>query len=49
MGFVLWDRRTALAPAIRRTKEVEEQSELLVKALKEVATKNLRSKMRLST
>ncbi|MBF0345895.1 MAG: hypothetical protein HQL06_16915 [Nitrospirae bacterium] len=40
MGFVLWDRRTALAPAIRKTREVEEHSELLEKALKEVAAKN---------
>ncbi|MBF0342850.1 MAG: hypothetical protein HQL06_01340 [Nitrospirae bacterium] len=40
MGFVLWDRHTALAPAIRKTKEVDERSELLVKVLKEVAAKN---------
>ncbi|QWR78362.1 hypothetical protein [Candidatus Magnetomonas plexicatena] len=37
MGFVLWDRRTALAPAIRKTKEVEERTELLEKALKEAS------------
>ncbi|MBF0342745.1 MAG: hypothetical protein HQL06_00805 [Nitrospirae bacterium] len=40
MGFVLWDRRTALAPAIRKTKEIDERSELIVEALKEVAAKN---------
>ncbi|MBF0343385.1 MAG: hypothetical protein HQL06_04055 [Nitrospirae bacterium] len=40
LGFVLWDRRTALAPAIRKTKEVDEQAQLLVKAIKEVAEKN---------
>ncbi|MBF0344145.1 MAG: hypothetical protein HQL06_07930 [Nitrospirae bacterium] len=40
LGFVLWDRRTALAPAMRKTKEVDERSELIVKALKEVAAKN---------
>ncbi|MBF0466780.1 MAG: hypothetical protein HQK88_09845 [Nitrospirae bacterium] len=40
MGFVLWDRRTALAPAVRKTKELEERAELLEKALKEVSIKN---------
>ncbi|MBF0563768.1 MAG: hypothetical protein HQK89_00840 [Nitrospirae bacterium] len=40
IGFILWDRRTALAPAVRKTKEIEEQSELLKRALKEVATKD---------
>ncbi len=37
IGFVLWDRRTALAPAIRKNKELEEREELLEKALKEYA------------
>ena len=37
MGFVLWDRRTALAPAIKKNKELEEREELLEKALKEFA------------
>jgi glutamine synthetase type III len=40
MGFVLWDRRTALAPAIRKTKELEERAELLEKALKEASITN---------
>ncbi|MBF0345391.1 MAG: hypothetical protein HQL06_14310 [Nitrospirae bacterium] len=40
LGFVLWDRRTALTPAIRKTKEVDEQSESVVNALKELAAKN---------
>jgi hypothetical protein len=40
MGFVLWDRRTALAPAVRKTKEIEERAELLEKALKEAAVEN---------
>jgi hypothetical protein len=40
MGFVLWDRRTALAPAIRKTKELEERAELIEKALKEAALEN---------
>ena len=37
IGFVLWDRRTALAPAIKKNKELEEREELLEKALKEFA------------
>ncbi len=27
IGFVIWDRRSALAPAIRKTKELEEREE----------------------
>lgn len=37
VGFVLWDRRSALAPAIRKAKELEEREELLERALKEYA------------
>jgi len=37
IGFVLWDRRTALAPAIRRQKELAEQEELIKRALQEYA------------
>lgn len=40
VGFVLWDRRTALAPAIRNNKELEEKEERLERALKEYALKN---------
>ena len=36
-GFVLWDRRTALAPAIRKTKELEEKEEMIEKVLRELA------------
>jgi len=39
-GFVLWDRRSALAPAIRKTRDLEEREENLEKALKEFALKN---------
>ena len=39
IGFVLWDRRTALAPAIRKNKELEEKEEKLERALKEYALK----------
>ncbi|MEO5358381.1 MAG: hypothetical protein H7844_13940 [Nitrospirae bacterium YQR-1] len=40
IGFVLWDRRSALAPAIQKTKEVEQRAELLEKALKEASITN---------
>ncbi len=37
VGFVLWDRRTALAPAISKNKELDEKTEKLEKAFKEIA------------
>jgi len=40
VGFVLWDRRSALSPAIRRTKDIEEREEKLERAIKEFALKN---------
>lgn len=40
VGFVLWDRRSALAPAIRKNKELEEREEKIERALKEAATKD---------
>lgn len=39
VGFVLWDRRTALAPAIRKNKELEEREDRVEKALREYAKK----------
>jgi len=39
VGFVLWDRRTALSPAIRKNKELEERDDKIEKALKEYAYK----------
>lgn len=39
VGFVLWDRRTALAPAIRKTKELEDKLEIAVKKAREVQEK----------
>ncbi len=36
-GFVLWDRRTALAPAIKKTKELEEKEEMIEKVLRDLA------------
>lgn len=40
IGFVLWDRRTALAPAVDKIKAVEEREELLERVLKEMARKD---------
>ena len=37
VGFVLWDRRTALSPAIAKNKELEEKTHMLEQALKEIA------------
>lgn len=37
IGFVIWDRRTALAPAVKKNKELEEKEERLEKALREYA------------
>jgi len=37
VGFVLWDRRTALAPAVSKYSALEEREEKLEKALKEMA------------
>ena len=40
VGFVLWDRRTALAPAIRKNKELEERQDRMEKAFKELARRD---------
>lgn len=37
VGFVLWDRRTALAPAVRHLHELQEREQRLVAALREYA------------
>lgn len=42
IGFVIWDRRTALAPAIKKNKELEEREEKLEHALKELARQDSR-------
>src|SRR5713226_828380 len=41
-GFVLWDRRTALAPAIRKSRELEEREERIERALRELAQQDPR-------
>ncbi len=40
VGFVIWDRRTALQPAVRKNKELEERQERIERALKELAKKD---------
>ena len=39
IGFVIWDRRSAISPVITRTREMEEKEALLFKAMKEFALK----------
>ncbi|MFQ6043697.1 MAG: hypothetical protein ACE5PV_22820, partial [Candidatus Poribacteria bacterium] len=39
VGFIIWDRRTALAPAIKKNKELEERQERIEKAFRELAIK----------
>lgn len=40
IGFVLWDRRSAISPVINKTKELEEKEEKIIKAFKELALKD---------
>ena len=40
IGFVIWDRRTAIAPVARTTKELEEREEKIVAVLREYARGN---------
>lgn len=42
IGFILWDRRSALAPAIRKNKDLEDKEEKIEKVLKELATMDTR-------
>ncbi|MEW6609805.1 MAG: hypothetical protein AB1414_20570 [bacterium] len=42
-GFVIWDRRTAIVPVAKKTRKLEEEEELIVKALLEYA--NVEPKM----
>jgi len=39
IGFVIWDRRTALSPVITKTKQLEDKDDLTVRVLKEYARK----------
>ncbi|MBI3301116.1 MAG: hypothetical protein HYZ72_03425 [Deltaproteobacteria bacterium] len=40
IGFAVWDRRTALAPALRRSRELEDREERIERALRELAQKD---------
>ncbi len=40
IGFVIWDRKTALQPVIRKNRELEEREEKIERALKELAKKD---------
>ncbi|KWT86725.1 hypothetical protein [Candidatus Magnetominusculus xianensis] len=40
VGFVLWDRRTTLAPVIRTNRELQERGDKIEKVLKELALKD---------
>ncbi|MBF0553929.1 MAG: hypothetical protein HQK96_05145 [Nitrospirae bacterium] len=40
VGFVLWDRRTTIAPVVRKNRELEERGEKIEKAFKELALKD---------
>ena len=42
IGFVIWDRRTALSPVISKTKELEEREDLTMRIFKEYARKEPR-------
>ena len=42
IAFVLWDRRTALAPAVKKVEALEKREESLERALKEFAMKEPR-------
>ncbi len=39
IGFVLWDRRTALAPAVRRAEELHDREQRLEAALRDYAAR----------
>ncbi|MEW6618657.1 MAG: hypothetical protein AB1422_04810 [bacterium] len=42
VGFVMWDRRTALSPAVKRIKIVEEQEKKIEKVLREYAGQEIK-------
>ncbi len=39
IGFVMWDRRTALEPAMKKSRELEEREEKVERVLRELARK----------
>ena len=40
VGFVIWDRRTALAPAVRRVEDLQDRQQRIEKALRELSRDN---------
>ena len=44
IGFVLWDRRTAISPVIRETKDLIEREQKIERVLKEYAREEPRLK-----
>ena len=40
MGFVIWDRRTALTPAVRRIDDLQDRQQRIEKALRELSREN---------
>ena len=39
IGFVIWDRRTAISPVVKKSKELDEKTDLTLKILKEYSKK----------
>jgi len=37
IGFVIWDRRTAISPVVRKARELEERADVTIRALREYA------------
>ncbi|MFN3599744.1 MAG: coiled-coil domain-containing protein, partial [Aquificaceae bacterium] len=40
IGLVMWDRRTAISPVAKKTKELEDRSDKIEKVLKSLAKRN---------
>jgi hypothetical protein len=40
IGFVIWDRRSALAPAVTRIRMLEERDERMERVLREIAQRD---------
>ncbi|MDM7267080.1 MAG: hypothetical protein P3W89_005580 [Aquificaceae bacterium] len=37
VGFIIWDRRTAISPVVKKTKELEDRGDKIEKVLKDLA------------
>lgn len=40
IGLVIWDRRTAISPVVKKAKDLEEREERLERVLKEIAKRD---------